>query len=57
LASAGAELFITPHVTFIAKFDGEFAPRLADLRRQRHAPLFVAKDDEQRIACSPLPIC
>jgi len=26
LASAGAELFIAPHVTFIAKFDGEFAP-------------------------------
>ena len=26
LALACAELFITPHVTFIAKFDGEFVP-------------------------------
>jgi outer membrane autotransporter protein len=25
LTSAGAELFITPHVTLLAKFDGEFA--------------------------------
>ena len=26
LTSAGAELFITPRLTFLAKFDGEFAP-------------------------------
>ncbi len=26
LTSAGAELFITPHLTLLAKFDGEFAP-------------------------------
>ncbi len=26
LASAGAELFITPRLTLLAKFDGEFAP-------------------------------
>jgi autotransporter-associated beta strand protein len=26
LTSAGAEFFITPRVTFLAKFDGEFAP-------------------------------
>jgi uncharacterized protein with beta-barrel porin domain len=26
LTSAGAQLFLTPHWTFIAKFDGEFAP-------------------------------
>ena len=25
LTSAGAELFLTPRVTFLAKFDGEFA--------------------------------
>jgi uncharacterized protein with beta-barrel porin domain len=26
LTSVGAELFITPRLTFLAKFDGEFAP-------------------------------
>jgi len=26
LTSAGAELFIAPHLTLLAKFDGEFAP-------------------------------
>ncbi len=26
LASAGAELFLTPNLTLLAKFDGEFAP-------------------------------
>ena len=30
LSSAGAELFLTPHLILLAKFDREFAPRLAN---------------------------
>ena len=41
LTSVGAELFITPRLTLLAKFDGEFAPGLPDLRRLRYPPLSV----------------
>ena len=42
--SAGAELYITSRVILIAKFDGEFAPWLPDLCRQRNAALFVVSE-------------
>ncbi len=41
LASAGAELWITPNWSLAAKFDGEIRPPRPNLRRHRCAALFV----------------
>ena len=43
LTSAGAELFLTPRWTLLAKFDGRIRQPLADLCRLRDAALFVVR--------------
>ena len=44
LASTGAELHMTANWSLAAKFDGEFAITLADLRRYRNAALYVVSN-------------
>ena len=41
LASAGTELRLANGIALLAKFDGEFASALLDLRRHRHGALHV----------------